>query len=53
MQMWNDLKNENRQNIYAPQSVKSHCLQAVNSGHFFRPTENDAINVNKLFGTVE
>jgi len=23
-QMWNDLKNENRQNIYGPQNVKSH-----------------------------
>jgi len=33
MQMWNDLKNVNRQNIYAPQNVKSHWLQAVHPGH--------------------
>jgi hypothetical protein len=51
--MSNDLKNEKRQNIYAPQNAKSHWLQAVHPGHFFRPSENDAINENRLIGKVE
>ena len=53
IQMWHDLKNENRQNIYAPQNVKSHWLQAVHPVHFFRPSENDVINEKSIEELLE